>query len=312
MKGITLEDIIEGMELEVIYMSDNYKDIKIYSPEVNRPGLQLVGYFEKFKPRRLQVIGNAEWHYCNELPESLRYDSFDKFLSHPIPALIFSRDLPIFPEVLEFAKKYNRTILRVHKPTSKLINGLVDFIEIKLAPEITMHGVLLEVHGIGVLLTGKSGVGKSETALDLVLRGHRLISDDRVSIKKVEDYLRGESPRLTRYFMEIRGIGILDIERLYGIGAVKEYEYIDIVMELEKWDEEKEYDRIGLDEVAIDILGIKLPKVIIPVKPGRNIAMIIEVAARNNRQKRLGYNAAESLNERIMQEIESRRRSYEE
>lgn len=311
MKGITLEEIIYGMDLEIIYKAKETEEIKLHSPEVNRPGLQLVGYFEKFNPSRLQVIGNAEWHYCNELPESLRYDSFEKLLSYPIPALIFSRNLPIFPEVLEYAKKYNRTILRVDRPTTKLINGLVDFIEIKLAPETTMHGVLLEVHGIGVLLTGQSGVGKSETALDLVFRGHRLISDDRVTIKRVEDYLRGESPKLTRYFMEIRGIGILDIERLYGIGAVKEYEYIDIVMDLEKWDDTKEYDRVGLDEGKIDILGIKLPKVIIPVKPGRNIAMIIEVAARNNRQKRLGYNAAESLNDRIMKEIESRRKSNE-
>lgn len=311
MKGITLEEIIYGMDLEIIYKAKETEEIKLHSPEVNRPGLQLVGYFEKFNPSRLQVIGNAEWHYCNELPESLRYDSFEKLLSYPIPALIFSRNLPIFPEVLEYAKKYNRTILRVDRPTTKLINGLVDFIEIKLAPETTMHGVLLKVHGIGVLLTGQSGVGKSETALDLVFRGHRLISDDRVTIKRVEDYLRGESPKLTRYFMEIRGIGILDIERLYGIGAVKEYEYIDIVMDLEKWDDTKEYDRVGLDEGKIDILGIKLPKVIIPVKPGRNIAMIIEVAARNNRQKRLGYNAAESLNDRIMKEIESRRKSNE-
>lgn len=311
MKGITLDKLIEELELEIIYKATNSHEIKIFTPEVNRPGLQLVGYFEKFEPNRLQVIGNAEWHYCNELPESLRHDSMDKFLSYPVPALIFSRNLPIFPEVLEFAKKYNRTILRVDMATSKIINTLVDFIEIKLAPETTMHGVLLEVNGIGVLLIGKSGVGKSETALDLVFRGHRLIADDRVTIKKVDNYLRGESPKLTRYFMEIRGIGILDIERLYGIGAVKEYEYIDMIMELEKWDEEKEYDRIGLDEEKIEILGVELPKVIIPVKPGRNIAMIIEVAARNNRQKRLGYNAAESLNTRIMKEIEARKNSSE-
>ena len=312
MKGLTLDEIIKGFNFEIIYKSTDSHKVKIYSPEVTRPGLQLVGYFEKFVPNRLQVIGSAEWHYLNELPESLRSDSMDKFLSHPIPALVFSRDLPIFPEVLEFARKYDKTILRVNKTTSKLINELVDFIEIKLAPETTMHGVLLEVHGIGVLLVGKSGIGKSETALDLVFRGHRLIADDRVVIKKVDNYLRGESPKLTRYFMEIRGIGILDIERLYGIGAVKEYEYIDIIIELEQWDEKKEYDRVGLDEEKIEILDIKLPKVIIPVKPGRNIAMIIEVAARNNRQKRLGYNAAESLNTRIMKEIEARKRSYEQ
>lgn len=309
MRSVSIKEVVEGLGLETIYKSTDIEKISIISPKVNRPGLQLVGYFEKFKPRRLQVIGNAEWHYLNGLPESLRYESFNKFLSYPIPALIFSRGLPIFPEVLELAKRYDRTILRVNRSTSKFINDLVDYIEIKLAPETTMHGVLMEVHGIGVLLTGKSGVGKSETALDLVYRGHRLIADDRVTIKKVEDYLRGESPKLTRYFMEIRGIGILDIERLYGIGAVKEYEYIDMIMELEDWDEETEYDRVGLDEERVEILGVNLPKVVIPVKPGRNVAMIIEVAARNNRQKRLGYNAAESLNNRIMMEIEKRRKS---
>lgn len=311
MKEITLDEIINGLDLEIIYKSSDSHKVKIFSPEVTRPGLQLVGYFEKFVPNRLQVIGSSEWYYLNELPESLRQDSMNKLLAHPIPAMIFSRDLPIFPETLEFARKYDRTILRVNKATSKLINDLVGFIELQLAPETTMHGVLLEVQGIGVLLIGKSGIGKSETALDLVFRGHRLISDDRVVIKKVDNYLRGESPKLTRYFMEIRGIGILDIERLYGIGAVKEYEYIDIVIELEQWDEEKEYDRVGLDEENTEILGTRLPKVTIPVKPGRNIAMIIEVAARNNRQKRLGYNAAESLNTRIMEEIETRRKKHQ-
>ena len=307
MQYITLEQLINELNLEVIYKATDAVNIKIYSAEINRPGLPIVGYFEKFAPERLQIIGSSEWHYYNDLPDTLRYDSLDKFLTYPIPALIFSRNLEIFPEVIELAEKHNRTILRVDIPTSKLINELINHINFSIAPSTTVHGVLLEVYGIGVLITGKSGVGKSETALELLIRGHRLVSDDTVEIKKVEDRLRGESPALTRHFMEIRGIGILDIERLYGVGAVKQYEFIDLIVELELWDENKFYDRIGLDEETVEILDVKVPRVTIPLRPGRNTAMIVEVAARNNRQKKLGYNAAHVLNDRIMKEIEKRK-----
>jgi HPr kinase/phosphorylase len=307
MNYITLDKLIEDLQLEVIYKATDASNIKIYSTEITRPGLPIVGYFEKFAPERLQIIGSSEWHYYDELPETLRYDSIDKYFSYPIPALIFSRNLEVFPEIIELAKKHKRTILRVDKPTSNLIMELTNHINYAIAPSTTIHGVLLEVYGIGVLITGKSGVGKSETALELLMRGHRLVSDDTVEIKKVDEQLRGESPALTRHFMEIRGIGILDIERLYGVGAVKQYEFIDLIVELELWDEDKFYDRIGLDEETIEILDVKVPKVTIPLRPGRNIAMIVEVAARNNRQKRLGYNAAQALNERIMKEIEKRK-----
>lgn len=307
MEYILLDKLIEDLGLEVIYKATDSGSIKIYSTEINRPGLPIVGYFEKFVPERLQVIGSSEWHYYDELPDTLRYDSIDKFFAYPIPALIFSRNLEIFPEIMELAKKYNRTILRVDLPTSNLINNLINHINFSIAPSTTMHGVLLEVYGIGVLITGKSGVGKSETALELLMRGHRLVSDDTVEIKRMDEQLRGESPALTRHFMEIRGIGILDIERLYGVGAVKQYEFIDLIVELEIWDENRFYDRIGLDEETIEILDVKIPRVTVPLRPGRNIAMIVEVAARNNRQKRLGYNAAQVLNERIMKEIEKRK-----
>lgn len=312
MDFITLDRLIEEMDFEVVYKSTDSASLKISSTEITRPGLPIVGYFEKFSPERIQIIGSSEWNYYNDLPESLRYASIDKYFSYPIPALIFSRNLEVFPEILELAEKYNRTILRSDKPTSKLISELIDHIDFATAPSTTIHGVLMEVYGIGVLLCGKSGLGKSETALELLMRGHRLISDDAVEIKRVEDQLRGESPKLTRYFMEIRGIGILDIERLYGIGSVKEYEYIDMMVDLELWDEAKVYDRIGLDEETIEILGVNLPKVTIPIRPGRNTAMIVEVAARNNRQKRLGYNAAQMLNERIMSEIEKRKNTLGE
>lgn len=310
MKYITLEKIVQDLDIKVVYKAENFSEIKIYSTEINRPGLQMYGYYGKFAPGRLQIIGNAEWHYIEGLSHELRYQQLNTFFSHPIPALIFSRDLPIFPEALELAEKHNINILKVTKPTSMLINDLISHIGYELAPSTTLHGVFMEVYGIGVLLTGKSGVGKSETALDLVIKGHRLVADDAVEIKKVDDQLRGECPELTKYFMEIRGIGILDIERLYGIGAVKPHEYIDLVVELELWDDQKNYDRIGLDEETITILDVNVPKVLVPVRTGRNVAMIVEVAARNNRQKRLGYNAAHVFNERIMKVIEERKNSH--
>lgn len=304
MSSVSLRRIIEETELEVIHESTDIDDIKVFSSEISRPGLQIVGFFEKFAPERLQVIGSAEWHYFEQLPHMLRYDSLDKFLAYPIPALIVSRNLPIFPELLELAKKHNRTVLRSKEITTKLFNKITSFIDLQLSPETRMHGVLVEVYGVGVLITGKSGVGKSETALDLVIRGHRLISDDIVIIKKIEDLLQGRSPEITKHFMEIRGLGILDIERLYGVGSVKNDEFIEMIVELEIWDESKEYDRIGLDESYTEILGIPISTSLIPVRPGRNVAMIIEVAARNFRQKILGYNAANELNDRIIRQIQ--------
>lgn len=308
MEYVGLDKIIKDLNWEVVYEADNIEEVKIYSSEIIRPGLQMVGFYEKYSPERLQIMGSAEWYYYNELDPVSRYESIDKLFSCPIPCMVLTRDLPVFPELIELAKKHNRTILRTHKVTSKLINQFISYIDLLLAPEVTLHGVLIEVYGMGVLIMGKSGVGKSETALDLVIRGHRLVSDDTVDIKKVEEGLRGEAPDLTRHFMEIRGIGILDIERLYGVSAVKPFEYIDLVVELEIWDASKEYDRIGLDEEYMDILDVKVSKVIVPVRPGRNIGMIVEVAARNFRQKGLGYSAAEELNNRIRAKIENRKK----
>lgn len=312
MEYVGLDKIIKDLKWEIVFGADNIQEVKIYSSEIIRPGLQMVGYYEKYSPERLQIMGSAEWYYYNQLDPVSRYESIDKLFSCPIPCMVLTRDLPVFPELLELAKKHNRTILRTHKVTSKLINQFISYIDLMLAPEVTLHGVLVEVYGMGVLIIGKSGVGKSETALDLVIRGHRLVSDDTVDIKKVEEGLRGEAPDLTRHFMEIRGIGILDIERLYGVSAVKHFEYIDLVVELETWDSSKEYDRIGLDEEYMDILDVKVSKVTVPVRPGRNIGMIVEVAARNYRQKGLGYNAAEELNNRIRAKIENRKKGLGE
>ena len=312
MEYVGLDKITKDLKWEIVYEADNFGEVKIYSSEIIRPGLQMVGYYDKYSPERLQIMGSAEWYYYNELDPVSRYESIDKLFSYPIPCMVLTRDLPVFPELIELAKKHNRTILRTHKVTSKLINQFISYVDLMLAPEVTLHGVLIEVYGMGVLIMGKSGVGKSETALDLVIRGHRLVSDDTVDIKQVEEGLRGEAPDLTRHFMEIRGIGILDIERLYGVSAVKHFEYIDLVVELETWDASKEYDRIGLDEEYMDILDVKVSKVTVQVRPGRNIGMIVEVAARNYRQKGLGYNAAEELNKRIKTKIENRKKGLGE
>lgn len=307
MNYVTLSKLIEDLDLEIIYESEDIEEIEIIASEMNRPGLQLAGYFDKFAYRRLQIMGNVEWHYCNDLEENLRYERLKGIFTYPFPAIVISRDLPIFSEMTKLASEYNRTILRTDMSTTKFINILINYLDYNLAPEATVHGVLVEIYGMGVLIIGKSGVGKSETALELIKRGHRLVADDAVQIKKVDEGLRGDAPDLIRHFMEIRGIGIIDIERLFGVSAVKNYEFIDLVVELEYWDESKEYDRIGLDEDFIELLEIKIPKLVIPVRPGRNLAMIVEVAARNTRQKRLGYNAAVELNSKIIEEAEKRR-----
>lgn len=307
MDYITLDRIVDDLKLEIVYKADDMEDIKITASEINRPGLQLAGYFDKFAYDRLQIIGNVEWHYCNSLSGDVRYGRFDEIFAYPIPAIIISREMPVFPEMLKLAIRYNRSILRTELSTTKFVNLLINYLDYVLAPETTVHGVLVEVYGMGILIIGESGVGKSETALELIKRGHRLVADDVVEIKKVEEGLRGEAPDLIRHFMEIRGIGILDIERLYGVGAIKSNEFIDLIIELEFWDKSKEYDRVGLDEDFEELLGVQVPKLLIPVRPGRNLAMIVEVAARNTRQKKLGYNAAIELNNKIKEQAKVRK-----
>lgn len=306
MNYITLDKIIKDLGLETIFEAKNIEKEKIIASEINRPGLQLAGYMDKFAYDRLQILGNVEWHYCSDLSKDVRYRRFEKIFKYPIPALIISRNMEVFPEIIELGKKYNRTILRTPHSTTKFINILINYLDLELAPETTVHGVLMEVYGMGVLIMGKSGVGKSETALELIKRGHRLVADDVVEIKQVENRLSGEAPGIIRHFMEVRGIGILDIERLYGVGAVKKNEFVDLIIELEFWDENKEYDRVGLDEEYMELLDIKIPKLTIPVRPGRNLAMIVEVAARNTRQKKLGYNAAVELNNKIKSQMNER------
>lgn len=293
---VQLQKIIDEFKLESIYLPKEATDIYIDETDVNRPGLQLMGFYEYFNPERIQIVGKMEFAYLATIEENIRRERVELLFSQRLPALIITRELPYFPEMLEFAKKYEVPLLRSKDSTSNFMAGLIANLNLNLAPRITRHGVLIEVYGEGMLITGESGVGKSETAIELVKRGHRLVADDAVEIRKVSNIsLVGTSPENIRHFLELRGIGIINARRLFGIGAVKVTEKIDLIVELELWDAEKIYDRMGTDDEYISILGVNIPSVTIPVKPGRNLAVILEVAAMNNRQKKMGYNAAHEL-----------------
>jgi HPr kinase/phosphorylase len=296
---ITIDNLIRDMELEVVY-SGECKTIDIKTSDINRPGLQFAGFFDYFAVERLQVIGMAEMSYLDRLDSELRNYRLDRFFQHDIPCVLITRNMDVPDYLLEAAKKYGCPVLRSKKVTTNIIHKMTNYLDSKLAPRVTQHGVLIDVYGEGVFLMGESGIGKSETALELVKRGHRLVADDAVEIKKVaENRLIGEAPELIRHLMEIRGIGIIDIKAMYGVGAVINNKPIDLVVYLEFWDNNKEYDRLGLVEEHIEILGVQLPKIVLPVRPGRNLAIIVEVAARNWRLKKMGYHAAQELDNRL-------------
>lgn len=304
MFSVSLREIVDEFQLEDLTHANRLDEIMITTSDVNRPGLQLAGYFEYFGSDRIQIIGKVETTYLADVSSEERYTRVDEFFKTGIPCMIVARGLEIFPEMLEVAKKYGTPILRTEEVTSRFLSALILYLNVQLAPRITKHGVLVEVYGEGILILGESGVGKSETALELVKRGHRLVADDVVEIRKVSDKtLVGTAPDIIRHFIEIRGIGILDVKNLYGVGSVKVTENINLVINLELWDEKKSYDRLGLVDEYTDILGLSIPSLNIPVRPGRNLAIIVEVAAMNNRQKKMGYNAAKVLNERVLGEI---------
>ncbi len=301
---VTLREIADEFQLEEISSCKKLDDILITSPEINRPGLQLAGYLEYFGNDRIQILGKVEQTYLEGLTSEERFNRLDDFFRSGFPCLVIARGMNSLDEMLEVSNKYEIPILRTEDTTSRFLGGIVRYLNVCLAPRITKHGVLVEVYGEGILILGESGVGKSETALELVKRGHRLIADDVVEIRKVSDKtLLGTAPDIIRHFIEIRGIGIIDVKNLYGMGSIKMQESIDLVVMLELWDEKKSYDRLGLVDEFTDILGIKLPILNVPVRPGRNLAIIVEVAAMNHRQKKMGYNAAKALNERVMSEI---------
>jgi HPr kinase/phosphorylase len=309
MSKVTLKVLIEEFGLAQVTRFKDPLDIEIISAEVNRPGLQIaVGYFEYFSCDRVQIIGMVETKYMSGIPAEEREKRLDEYFSKKFPCIVVARGLEIFDEMLAMSKKHEVPILTTSDSTSRFQAGLIRFLNLHLGPNITRHGVLIEVYGEGVLIVGESGVGKSETALELVKRGHRLVADDIVEITKVSDTtLIGRSPEIIRHFIEIRGIGFIDVKNLYGVGSVKVIESIDLVIDLEIWDETKVYDRVGLEQKYINILGIDLPYILVPVREGRNLAIIIEVAAMNNRQKNMGYNAAQALNERVFKVSEKNR-----
>lgn len=299
MKSVHLKDIVEELQLRIIHKSTNYDEIKIEKSEINRPGLQLSGFFDEFPYDHIQVLGEAEMAYFSSMNEELRLERMEEMMTFDIPCIIFTRGGNIPERILDLAKRYNRTILSSPSGTTRLMARIVNFLQKSLCPETRLHASFLEIYGSGVIIMGESSVGKSETALDLVIRGHRLVADDVVDVRKLENNLYGTCPEMIRHFLEIRGLGILNIRRLYGLGSVKTESTIDMVVSLEHWDQDKEYDRLGIDEDRIKILGVEVPRIVLPVKPGRNVAMIVEVAVRNQRQKDYGYNAALALNENI-------------
>ena len=302
--SISVEELIKENDFEVIHQADNTRTVHLYSSEFNRPGLQLCGFYTKFVPDRIQIIGGAEWWYLEGLDPKVRAMRLKALFAHKITVMIVTRNQRIFPEMLMYAKEDNCTILRTPDSTSRAVNKLITYLERALAPSIRRHGILLDIYGVGVLITGESGIGKSETALDLIANGHKLIADDSVLIRMLDNRLIGTSPKVTRHFMEIRGIGIIDVERLFGIGCIMEEKEVELVIELTPWDDFADYNRLGIEDEKIEILDKLVPVMEIPMRTGRNMSMIIEIATRNFKQKEMGYNAALALNQRVLESIE--------
>ncbi len=302
---VKLSKLIHEFGLIPVTLPDEPDNIAISSCEVNRPGLQMIGFFDYFDNSRIQIIGLVEHTYCKNMPFEQRAKGTDEYMAKKPVAVIFTRDIDPLPEFVEAAKKYGVAMLKTADQTSQFMAALIALLNVELAPRITRHGVLVEVSGEGILLLGDSGVGKSETAVELIKRGHRLIADDAVEIRRVSNKtLVGSSPENIRHFIELRGIGVVNVRRLFGMGAVKATEKIDLVIEMEPWDSEKVYDRLGSGNQAIDILGISIPCLTIPIKPGRNLAIIIETAAMNNRDKKFGYNPAKELMKQLGMDTE--------
>ena len=306
---VPLTTLVKEFHLEVAYEATDYHSIRLTVEDVARPGLQLAGYFDHFEPMRLQVMGNVEASYLQKLSESERAITFDRFFSYKFPALLIARHIQPDPECLRMAKKHNVTLLRSAEATSTIVSAIITYLKAALAPRLTRHGVLMEVYGEGLLLVGDSGIGKSEAAVELLKRGHRLIADDAVEIKKIaENSLIGTAPELIRNYVELRGIGIINVAKLFGMGAVKAENQINLVVNIVPWNTHQVYDRLGLEEQYMEILGVNIPMITIPITPGRNLAVILEVAAMNNRQRNMGYNAAleftQQMDRHFAQEME--------
>lgn len=302
---VKLNRIVDENKLEFIHKSADYEETYLTTADVNRPALQLTGFYDYFDPARLQILGIVETTYLKTLTAEQRLAAFDEYMKYDFPALILCHEVEVLPECVEMAEKYDRNVLVTNEDTSNFQANVITSLHKYLAPRITTHGVLVEVYGEGMLILGDSGIGKSETALELIKRGHRLIADDAVEIRRIDNNtLLGSAPDNIRYYMELRGIGIINVRYLYGMGAVKGASMVEMIVKLEPWEDGKAYDRLGIVQDYEEILGISLPSITIPVRPGRNLAVILEVAAMNNRQKKAGYNAAEALASAIDSEVD--------
>ena len=304
-KGVMLKRLAEKMNLKNLTPEVNLSESFVTVPDINRPALQLTGYFDHFDDERIQVIGYVEYCYLQTISPARKMDIYQQLLSYNgLPCIVFSRSLNPEEELLKLASEKGVAVLQTKAPTSSFMAEVIRWLNVKLAPCISIHGVLVDVYGVGILLKGESGIGKSEAALELIKRGHRLVTDDVVEIRKVsDDTLVGSAPDITRHFIELRGIGIVDVRSMFGVQSVRETQSIDLAITLVEWDGKAEYDRLGLDENHIEILGNKIACHNIPIRPGRNIAIIVESTAINHRQKKMGYNAAQELYKRVQENL---------
>ena len=309
MKTVTLTKLAEAVRLTNVTPEINTDDVKISLTEINRPALQLTGYYEHFEAERVQIIGYVEYSYLvNHLTREEKVRAYEEFVSKKIPCVIFTTQVVPDEDMLELARKYQVPTFTTDRTTSDSMSEIIRWLSIQLAPYISIHGVLVDVYGEGVLIMGESGIGKSEAALELIKRGHRLVSDDVVEISRISDNeLIGSAPDITRHFIELRGIGIIDVKTLFGVECVKDTQSIDLVIKLEEWDRDKEYDRLGMEEEYTEILGNKVVCHSLPIRPGRNLAVIVESAAVNHRQKKMGYNAAKELYKRVQANLSKKR-----
>ena len=300
MHSVLLKELVDEFSLEIVHKATDFEKVRLTVEDISRPGLQLAGYFYHFEPMRLQVMGNMEASYMEKLSDAEKAITYDRLFSYKFPAFLVARNIHVDPQMVEMAQKHNVTLLRSKDATSTIVSAIITYLKSALAPRITRHAVLMEVYGEGLLLMGESGMGKSETAIELLKRGHRMIADDAVEIRKVAgDTLMGTSPELVRNYEELRGIGIINVAKLYGMGSVKAENAIDLIVNVVPWDQHASYDRLGLEDQYTELLGVKVPTYTIPISPGRNLAVILEVAAMNNRQRKMGYNPAKEFTEQM-------------
>ena len=308
----SLKNMVETFNMEILHKGRDFDNTVVTISDVNRPALQLVGFYDYFDDKRLQILGRGEMQFLERMTEAERTRVFNKLLSYPFPAMIVARDMEAPSELVQMANKHDRTLLRSAESTVDVTSKLIDYLNRAMAPQIARHGVLMNIYGQGVLILGDSGIGKSETAIELLKRGHRLVADDAVEIRRISNNLFGTAPEIIRHYIEIRGVGVIDVQQLFGMGAVQFDSDIEIVIHLEPWQDGKFYDRLGLEGDTYTILGVQLPYVTIPVRPGRNLAGIVEIAAMKNRQMRYGYNSARDFMTQFDQKMDELARQAKE